>query len=168
MSTQDATTAHSEGYSMVSYAKRAGTLGLAILALSGCIIVKIPPPARNDPFQPPGTAALPIQKGGVHKLRFECGAQATFRSPMAAIENLVVAFNGQNLSPADQKTSTALRFTWRGPGEAMDFPFNVGSQNTRTAMGQFTMNAGAGAHEFIVAMPNGPDCGPTKVTVAFK
>lgn len=168
MSIRDANTAHSEDRSMVSYAKRAGTFGLFVLALSGCIIVKVPPPARNDPYQPPGTAPMSLQKGGVHKMRFDCGTQATFRSPMAAIENLVVAFNGENLSPADQKTSVALRFNWKGPGEDMDFPFNVGSQNTRTAMGQFTMNAGAGAHEFVVMMPNGPDCGPTKVTVAFK
>lgn len=168
MSIQDAHMAHSEGYSMVSYAKRAASFALFV-ALSGCVIVtRVPPPAQGDPYQPPPAAPIALNKGDVHKLRFECGAQATFRSSMGIIQNLVVAFNGENLSPAGQLTSTALRLSWKGPGAAMDVPFNVGSQHTRTAMGEFTMNATAGSHDFIVAMPTGPDCGPTKVTVAFR
>jgi hypothetical protein len=168
MSNQDATTEHREDRSMTFYAKRAGKFALTALMLSGCIIIKVPPPARNDPFQAPNATPITIQKGSVHKFRFDCGAQATFRSAMAPIDNLVIAYNGQNLSPVDQKPSTPLRLTWKGPGASMDVPFNVGSQNTRKAMGNITMNATAGAHEFAVAMPTGPDCGPTKVTIAFR
>jgi hypothetical protein len=168
MSTQDANTANSEDRSMVSYAKRAGTYGLVALALSGCIIVRVPPPARNDPYQPPSASPIPLAKGGVHKMRFDCGAQATFRSQMAAMENFAVSFEAENLLPAKQLPSAALRLTWKGPGETMDVPLNVGSQNTRKAMGNFTVNAPAGAHDFVVMMPNGPDCGPAKVLVTFK
>jgi hypothetical protein len=62
MSTQDANTANSEDRSMVSYAKRAGTYGLVALALSGCIIVRVPPPARNDPYQPPSASPIPRKR----------------------------------------------------------------------------------------------------------
>lgn len=155
-------------HSIVSYAARAGKFALLAMTVSGCVIVKVAPPSRNDPYQPPGAAPITLTKGDVHKFRFDCGAQATFRSMMAPIENLVIAYDGTNLSPVDQKPSTPLRLTWKGPGAAMDVPFNVGSQNTRKAMGSITMNAAAGAHEFVVAMPTGPDCGPTKVTISFR
>ena len=153
---------------MVSNAKRTATFGLAALALSGCIIVKVPPPARKDPFQPPSASPNAIKKGDTHRVRLNCGAQATFRSMMAPIENLVIKYDAENLSPVKQVPSAPVRLRWRGPGASMDIPFNVGSQNTRKAMGNITMNGGAGAHEFVVAMPTGPDCGPTNVTIAFR
>lgn len=168
MSNQDVTTEHAQNRSIVSNAKHAGKFALIALTMTGCIVIKVPPPARNDPFQPPSAATITIKKGDTHKFRFTCGAQATFHSTMAPVENLVVAYDGQNLSPVDQSPSTPLRLTWRGPNAAMDVPFNVGSQNTRKAMGSITVNGAAGVHEFVVAMPNGPDCGPTNVTVSFR
>ncbi len=168
MSIQIATTEHAADRSIVSYAKRAGKFALIALTMSGCIIIKVAPPARNDPFQPPSAAPIDIKRGSLHKFRFSCGAQATFRSVALPVENLVIAYDGNNLSPADQQPSTPLRLTWKGPGAAMDIPFNVGSQNTRKAMGSVTVNATPGTHEFVVAMPNGPDCGPTNVAISFR
>jgi hypothetical protein len=153
---------------MVSNTKRFVTYVFVALALTGCIIVKVPPPARNDPFQLPGAGAINLVKGGTHRFRLNCGAQANFQSMTAPIENLVVEYNAENLSSVNQVPSTPIRLTWRGPGAAMDIPFNVGSKNTRTAMGSFTTNGGAGAHTFSVAMPNGPDCGPANVKIVFK
>lgn len=153
---------------MISNAKHFASYVFVGLALTGCIVVRVPPPARNDPFQLPGSAPINMVKGGTHRFRLDCGAQANFQSLMAPIENLVVDYNAENLSPVKQVPSAPIRLTWRGPGAAMDIPFNVGSQNTRTAMGSITMNGGAGAHTFAVAMPNGPDCGPTNVKVVFK
>lgn len=168
MTKQDATTAQSEDRSMVSNGKRAATFGLVALALSGCIVVRVPPPARNDPFQPPSASAITIAKGNTHRMRLDCGAQQVFKSPMAPIENLVIDYNAENLSPLKQVPSAPIRLTWRGPGAAMDVPFNVGTQSSRKAMGSITMNVSAGAHEFVVAMPNGPDCGPTNFKVVFR
>jgi len=168
MTNRNVTTGHTEDRSIVSYAKHAAKFSFIALALTGCIVIKVAPPGRNDPHQPPSASPITMQKGGVHKFRFTCGAQATFRSNMAPIENLVVAYDGHNLSPVDQKPSTPLRLTWKGPGASMDVPFNVGSQNTRKAMGNITVNGSAGVHEFGVAMPNGPDCGPTNVTISFR
>lgn len=153
---------------MVSNAKHFASYVLGAIALSGCIIVKVPPPARNDPFQLPGNAAMNIVKGETHRFRLDCGAQATFQSVMAPIENLVVEYNAENLSPVKQSPSVPIRLTWKGPGTEMDIPFNVGSQNTREAMGSMTMNGAAGSHTLTVAMPNGPDCAPAKVKVVFR
>ncbi|HRI70960.1 MAG TPA: hypothetical protein PK156_42295 [Polyangium sp.] len=152
---------------MVSNAKQFVSYVFVALALAGCIIV-VPPPGRNDPFQPPGSAPIKMAKGGTHRFRLNCGAQATFQSPAGAIENLVIDYNAENLSSVSQVPSAAVRLTWRGPGTAMDIPFNVGSKNTRSAMGSITMNGPAGAHTFTVAMPQGPDCGATNVKVIFK
>lgn len=149
-------------------AKRAGKFAFLALTLTGCIVIKVPHYASNDPYQPPAKTPIALKKGDVHKLRFECGAQATFHLQNTAPESFVVAYEGENMHDPGDKTSTALRLTWKGTGTDMDIPFNVGSQNTRKAMGNFTMAAPAGAHDFAVAMPNGPDCGSTKVTVSFK
>lgn len=153
---------------MISKAKQLGSYVLGAVALTGCIVVKVPPPARNDPFQLPGAAPITITKGNTHRMRLDCGAQANFQSLMAPIENLVIDYNAENLSDPAQLPSTAARLTWKGPGAAMDVPFNVGSKNTRTAMGSITVNGAAGAHNFTVAMPNGPDCGPTNVKIVFR
>jgi hypothetical protein len=163
MSKQDAATAH-----MVSNAKRAATFGLIAFALTGCIIV-VPPPARNDPFQAPSATAITIAKGNTHRMRLDCGAQQVFRSTLAPVEGLVIDYNAENLVPVKQNASAPIRLTWKGPaGAAFDIPFNVGSGNTRTAMGSVTMNGSAGNHEFVVAMPSGPDCSPVKFKVAFR
>lgn len=152
---------------MVSNAKQLISSALAAIALSGCIVV-IPPPARNDPFQLPTAAPITIAKGSTHRMRLECGSQANFQSLMAPIENLEIEYNAENLSPVKQVPSAAVRLTWRGPGAAMDVPFNVGTGSSRDSMGSITVNGGAGAHNFTVAMPNGPDCGPVKLKIVFK
>lgn len=153
---------------MSSNMKKLGSYVLAATALSGCIIVRVPPPARNDPFQPPAAAPITIQKGATHRLRLTCGAQANFRPAMGAVDNLGINYEGENLTQVNQSPSTPVRLTWAGPSAAWDIPFNVGSQNTRKAMGNITVNAPPGAHTFTVAMPNGPDCGPTNVTIVFR
>ena len=154
---------------MSSNVKKLGSYLIAAIALSGCIIVKVPPPARNDPFQPPGPNPIAIQKGSSHRIRLNCGAQANFRSSMmGALENLVIEFHGDNLSPAGQSPSVPIRLTWAGPNTAWDLPFNVGSQNARKAMGSITVNGPGGTHNFTVAMPNGPDCGPANVRIEFR
>jgi hypothetical protein len=152
---------------MISNAKQFVSSVLVAIALSGCVVV-IPPPARSDPFQLPTAAAITIQKGNTHRMRLDCGAQANFQSLMAPIENLVVEYNAENLSPVKQNPSAPVRLTWRGPGAAMDVPFNVGQGSSRESMGSITVNGTAGAHNFTVAMPNGPDCGPVKLKIVFK
>lgn len=152
---------------MFSNAKQLVSSVLVAIALSGCIVV-VPPPARNDPFQLPGSAPIAIQKGNTHRMRLDCGAQANFQSLMNPIENLVIEYNAENISPVKQVPSAPVRLTWRGPGASMDIPFNVGSGNSRESMGNITVNGAAGAHNFTVAMPNGPDCGPVKLKIVFK
>ncbi len=164
---QDVATAHKKDRSIGSIAERIGAFGFIAIVLSGCIIV-VPPPNRKDPFQPPGAAPMNILKGKTHRMRLDCGAQATFRANTPQFDNLVVEYHGENLNSAGQVPSAPVRLTWRGPGASMDVPVNVGSKNTRVTAGNVTLNGAAGTHELLVVMPTGPDCGPVNFKIVFR
>jgi len=143
-------------------------LGLVAAATSGCIIVRIPPPKKGDAFQPPPSSALAIKRGDTHKFRMTCGAKATFRSDIPNAAGLVVAFDGKNLSPADQQTTATMRMNWNGAGVAMDMPIGVGDKGSRTTKGSITLNGNAGRHEMSLSMDGAPDCGPVNLTLSFR
>ncbi|MRG91551.1 hypothetical protein [Polyangium spumosum] len=153
---------------ILSAATRFVALGLVAAASTGCIVVKVPPPKKGDPFQPPTSAALPIKRGETHRFRMSCGAKATFRSDIVNAERLIIEFKGENLSPKDRQETAGLRLTWRGGGATMDLPINVGSKAERTTSGTLTVTGDPGRHEATLSMDNAPNCGPTNFRISFK
>lgn len=152
---------------ILSGATRVAVLGLIAAASTGCIIVKVPPPKKGDPFQPPTSAALPIKRGDTHRFRMNCGATATFRSDVGNAERLVIEFKAENLSPKDQLETASVRLNWRGAGAAMDLPINVGNKADRSTGGSITVTGDPGRHEATLSMENGPGCGPVNFRIGF-